>query len=69
MFPTLLEVMEEFDSYSVRADSLNDRSFTTYHGKQFTEDSLRALFLSYYKSGSYSHEEAISEFNSLPLAA
>jgi hypothetical protein len=69
MFPTLLEMMEEIDSYSARAKALNDMGFTTYHGKQFSEDSLRALFLSYYKSGSYSHKEAIAEYNSLPLAA
>jgi hypothetical protein len=61
--------MEKFDSYSARAEALNHMGFTSYRGKQFTEDSLRALYLSYYKSGSYSHSDAIAEYNSLPLAA
>jgi hypothetical protein len=69
MLPTLLELMEEFDSWSARADSLNSMGFTTYHGKQFTDASLRALYLSYYKSGSYSHTDAIAEYNQLLTVA
>jgi hypothetical protein len=69
MFPIVLEMMDEFSNWSARAGSLNSMGFTTYYGKEFTEASLRALYLSYYKSGSYNHTEAIAHFNSLETIA
>jgi hypothetical protein len=57
LFPTLLLVVQELDTWEARAAAFNAVGLKTYSGKPWTKGNLHALYQSYWaeNGGSYSH--------------
>lgn len=59
LFPTLLLVVQELDTWEARAAAFNAVGLKTYNGKPWTKGNLHALYQSYWNDngGRYSHLE------------
>lgn len=70
LFPTLLLVVQELDTWEARANALNAVGLTTFHGKPWTKGNLHSTFQSYWteNDGRYSwneHEEQLRQLEKL----
>lgn len=59
LFPTLLLVVQELETWEARAAAFNAVGLKTYSGKPWTKGNLHALYQSYWadNGGRYSHLE------------
>ena len=70
LFPTLLLVVQELDTWEDRAAALNAVGLKTFHGRSWTKGNLHAMYQSYWleNNGRYSwnkHQEQLRQLEKL----
>jgi len=59
LFPLLLELVEDYETWEQRAKVLNDAGIRTYLGRPWTRQNIHQIFKSYWRdrNGRYSWKE------------